>query len=762
MTVKPATTGGRPSPYKTAILTDRRTALRLFVVIGAIVILMGLIGVITIAPAQTITQTIQSQYSEQQRLLAGSLARSLENYFNGLANELINLSTRPAVQSMTGLRAEAQRIVNEVGERNKGALKAIVRMDSNGVPRYAYPEAYSLLVEADRPLPWTITPADAEKFIEGRGVQFARRSIGIDGATYLLVMPIVAGLNRTELIAFELDLDTYLNTNIGSADIGTSGQIWIFDRFGALIYDFRDLPAFTGGTAQFLSVTDATLIREFPTEDRLSIIVPVYTAFTEDRSGVASLVLILSRTLTEANLVVQDSLNSLFLFSLGVITFVVLFGVLVGIYLLRESARRRREEARRSTANTLLDLSRSMNSSLELNTVLGHILENLETVLPHDNASILLLNENKESVQIVAETGVDMIDNQRQNLTLKEIGAGKLVLDSSQPVIINDTLHDSRWTPLPGSPIKAWLGVPLKVRDEMVGVLNINSQEIDRFTRDDQGVAQAFADQAGVAIQNARAHELQLRAYQQELETARAIQNSLLPQDRPPIDDIQWAVRSIPARQVSGDYYQYFILPDGRFSLAVGDVSGKGIPAALLMAVIMTTLRDEILRNSSPADLMSELNTRLLPRFKQNRMNSALILSIYDPYTQLIEIASGGMLSPYVRSAGSWAEIEVSGYPLGAASTASYSPKVVKLSPGAMIIYLTDGVIEAQNRQRQIFGYDKFERLLNDLPLSATADDVADAILKAVREHLDGLDAQDDITIVIMKALEIQGEKVLP
>jgi phosphoserine phosphatase RsbU/P len=320
-------------------------------------------------------------------------------------------------------------------------------------------------------------------------------------------------------------------------------------------------------------------------------------------------------------------------------------------------------------------------------------------------------------------------------------------------VIINNTLQDPHWKPVPGSPIRSWLGVPLRVREEAVGVLNINSHALNHFSADDSDFAQAFADQAGVAIQNARAHELQIQIYEAELETARAIQNSLLPQELPPMPQVQLTVRSVAARHVSGDFYQYYMLPDGRLGLAVGDVSGKGIPAALLMAVISTTLRDEILRQPSPADLLGELNERLLPRMQQNKMNSGLMISIFDPRTRHLEIACGGMLSPYVRRDSAWLEVELSGYPLGAAAGSSYSPKTITLAPESMVIFLTDGVIESQNATRELYGYDRFEALLAGLPPTADVDTVADTILEAVHQHLGEQEPQDDITILILKSL---------
>jgi serine phosphatase RsbU (regulator of sigma subunit) len=133
-----------------------------------------------------------------------------------------------------------------------------------------------------------------------------------------------------------------------------------------------------------------------------------------------------------------------------------------------------------------------------------------------------------------------------------------------------------------------------------------------------------------------------------------------------------------------------------------------------------------------------------------------LLVTIFDPHTQRAEIAAGGMLSPYVRTSkqnGTWQEIEVSGYPLGAAEYASYRAESLTLTPDSLIVFVTDGVIEAKDRNGELFGFDLFESLLAAQPLSASADQIADGILTAVRAHLDGQEAQDDITIVVLKTL---------
>ncbi|PJF37423.1 MAG: hypothetical protein CUN49_00435 [Candidatus Thermofonsia Clade 1 bacterium] len=738
-----------------SLFSDHRTARPLIVITVAVLLLMALIGFLTFIPAGAITSAAQERSAEAQRLLAGSLARRIENFFNTYSNVLISLASRPAIQSVAASRETALSLLEEAAKASNGEIKAIVRLARDGSPRYAYPPEYNQRIQAGQALPWSADAAWISDIVNGGGIQFTRRSTGL-GVAYLLVTPVNTGLGINEVLALELDLVGYLNNFLSSVDIGRSGQIWVLTTSGVQLYSARPEPEFRAGTAQIVNLTETTTLTGYPSADREAVVAPVYTSFTQSRTSVGSLVLVLSRTFEEANQVVAGTLQLIALFSFGVIAFVALFGLLVGGFLLAEANRRRREEGRRETANTLLDISRALNSSLELNTVLERILANLSSVVRYDSASIFLVDEDAQQFEIVAESGAHQATQAPQRLPIDAIKGAREVFEKNAPIVIADCLNDPRWQALPNSPIRSWLGVPLRVRDQVVGVLNINSHQLNSYTEDDVAVAVAFADQAGVAIQNARSHELQIRVYEAELETARAIQTSLLPQEPPPIPQVQIAARSIPARQVSGDYYQYFVLPNGKLGVAVGDVSGKGIPAALLMAVITTALRDEILRADSPSGLLSELNQRLLERMRQNQMNSGLLITIFDPHTQRAEIAAGGMLAPYVRTNGQsarWQEIEVSGYPLGAAEHVSYRAESLTLMPESLIVFVTDGVIEAKDRNDNLFGFERFEALLAAQPPEASADQIADSILAAVHAHLNGQEAQDDITVVVLKTL---------
>jgi serine phosphatase RsbU (regulator of sigma subunit) len=300
------------------------------------------------------------------------------------------------------------------------------------------------------------------------------------------------------------------------------------------------------------------------------------------------------------------------------------------------------------------------------------------------------------------------------------------------------------------------MGVPLHVRDRIGGVLSINSDAAGRFSLEEIELAQAFADQASVALQNARLHDFEVTQIEQELTIARQIQTSLLPSAAPDLPQLEIAALTMPARQVSGDYFQYLPMPNGQLGIAVGDVSGKGIPAAMLMAVITTALRDEVARHARPADLLNALNARLLERLKASHVNSALLVGIFDPPTRLLEIANGGMIQPYLRDGREWTFVPAGGYPLGVSERMAYQARTVAFSPGALLLIASDGVVEAQNPAGELYGFERLEALLYGLPSGISAQGVIDRILDAVWQHLEGEEPQDDLTMVVLRSLAIQ------
>ena len=731
-----------------SINVERNSLFVPLALLGGALILIGLIIALTLIPAQLLSRTLSTQIGVQQEQLAGSLSHQMELLFNVTANNLLSLTERPEIQTSDSIvRLAALKELGDVGTQAGGQIKAIIRLDQTGQPIYAWPDGINQQVGAGKALEWTVDGSWVQAIAKTSGVQFKELSTGRN-LVFLLAEPITAAGQLPQALVFQIDMKDYFSTNFSSIKLSATAQLWLFDLRGRTLYQRDPNLAWPGSVADILSVHDIVRRTQFPTDDRDSVIAPVYTAFTQDRARTASLVLILSRMTSEGQGELYSTLNALFVAGIVIVLLVIVMAFAVGRFMLGESRRR-------STVRTLLDMSRVLNSSLDLPIVLKQILQQLAALLPFEGASVMLLGDDEENPTVIVEAQQGDLEIEGAQFPLDTVVAARSVIQSARPLIINDTRSDSRWNPTTVSVnIASWMGVPLRQRNTVIGVLNINSTVQNHFRSEQAAVAQAFADQASVAIQNARAFEAQIRQYETELETARLIQNSLLPSEVPPMPELEIAVHSTPAQHVSGDYYQYLPLPDGRMGVAVGDVSGKGMPAALLMAVICTSLREEVLRYPSAAGLLTQLNKSLLVRLQTNHMNTALIAALFDPKTRQVELANAGMVHPYVRNATGWEAIVVNGYPIGAAERTVYTSKTLSLAPGSMLVIFSDGVIEAQNRAGEFFGFERVETLLNKTRPEITSAQLITYILAALQAHSGDYEVQDDLPSVVIKSVE--------
>jgi phosphoserine phosphatase RsbU/P len=432
-------------------------------------------------------------------------------------------------------------------------------------------------------------------------------------------------------------------------------------------------------------------------------------------------------------------------------------------------------------------LSQVLVSHLELQDLLQPIVNAARDMLDTQMSVLLEVRQNDDRLHPVAWAGISDDTALTLESRLKEDLKG-LVAWAELPARTHNLKTDQRTARATQAVVAGMLSelaAPVKYADRLYGVLAVETNTYRNFTDEETYLLQSLAAQAGIALRNAqlysrlkqtngqlerslndlktaqeeleRAHQVEIRAYETELQTARDIQTSLLPQELPPIPRIQVAARNIPAQHVSGDFYQYLLMPGGKLGVVIGDVSGKGIPAALLMAVTTTALREEATQFPNAATILNELNLRLLDRMQSNSMNSALCIAIFDPETGLTEIANAGMVTPYTMiprgEQRKWEGIDVGGYPLGASKRAKYTSRNLILTTGALLLMVSDGVIECQNRTGEFFGFERFEALLNSLPPELTAEQIIERILEAVAGFADGEDFQDDVTVVVMKAV---------
>jgi sigma-B regulation protein RsbU (phosphoserine phosphatase) len=248
----------------------------------------------------------------------------------------------------------------------------------------------------------------------------------------------------------------------------------------------------------------------------------------------------------------------------------------------------------------------------------------------------------------------------------------------------------------------------------------------------------------------------QLVALQQELEVARKIQYSIVPRKFPPFPErkeFEIHAAMIPAREVGGDFYDFFLIDDERLGFVIGDVSGKGVPAALFMAVSKTLLKATALKGAAPAECLQQVN-RILFLESVAAMFVTIFYGILNTRTGEVDYCNGGHNPPYIlRANGSVEALESKGgLVLGAMRNTAYKSHKMILQSGDGIFLFTDGVTEAMNRSDEQFSENRLEENLQRM-LSASLPEVVQSVIAAVRNFSDEAPQADDITVLALKFL---------
>jgi PAS domain S-box-containing protein len=279
----------------------------------------------------------------------------------------------------------------------------------------------------------------------------------------------------------------------------------------------------------------------------------------------------------------------------------------------------------------------------------------------------------------------------------------------------------------------------LKRVEEEVRQLNKDLER--RVAERTEQLKRAMAKQQEVAQERER--------IEQELRVARLIQHTLLPKSLPELEGHQIAVYYQPAREVGGDFYDFLRLPDGRLGLIVGDVSGKGVPAAIVMAITRTLLRAAY-HLGSPGEILQQVNDRLFPDIPPNMFVTCLA-ALLDSRTGRLQYANAGHDLPYVRHAAGVSELRATGMPLGLMPSMSYEEKEITLKPGESILLYSDGLVEAHSPRREMFGFSRMQGYVREHSEGAT---LIDSLL-AELEQFTGEDweQEDDITLLTLQRL---------
>jgi sigma-B regulation protein RsbU (phosphoserine phosphatase) len=410
----------------------------------------------------------------------------------------------------------------------------------------------------------------------------------------------------------------------------------------------------------------------------------------------------------------------------------------------------RRVERQNRTLRTLTRVSQEFSSILDLDELLRHIAEAVRSLIDYDAFSILLVDWEKKALRHRFSVRYD------QRVEVDNIPLGSGITGASvalrETVRVADTLVDPRY--IASHPdIRSEVAVPLVVHDRVIGVMDLESSHIAYFTEDHVRMLSLLAPQVASSVENARLYEelaTRERAMQQDLSAASKLQSVLLPREAPQIQGLEIALAARPARQVSGDLYDFF--EQGEHALiAIGDSSGKGAAAALYGAMVSGLLRSMAPRRRGPALLMQALNEALVER-RVDAQFVTLLLLWWDARACHFTMANAGSEPPLVCRGGEVRKVKVEGVPLGLLDGREYDETSFPAQPGDVILLYSDGVEDQQNPAGEPYGRPRIKQLLQ-----AAHSGRAQAVVEAFLSDLDGFAGggglNDDQTLIALKVL---------
>lgn len=398
------------------------------------------------------------------------------------------------------------------------------------------------------------------------------------------------------------------------------------------------------------------------------------------------------------------------------------------------------------------DLARAISASLQPQEI-------IETII---RRSLRAVNGEQGVITLVEETSGDgmktlvratLSSSQHEQFHCNQALLGWMHLNKS-PLLMKDVHTDSRFQGVKwDASIHSLVCVPLMIKSALKGVLTVyNHKPQGGFTADDQRLLAIIASQSAQVIENARLNERekQLVKMQQEVKLAARIQAGLLPKSAPLTPGYDIAGKSTAAEVVGGDYFDFIPVEGSKIAICLGDASGKGLPASLLMATTQATLRGLALLGQPTGEAVRRANSLVYQSTDPEKFVT-LFYSILDPGAHSLRYANAGHDHPYLISGPSdLRRLSAGGVPLGMLEDFQYQEEVLPLAPDDVLVICSDGVAEAMNRGGELFGDDRLREVLLR-KRKGRADEIVEEILTAVRGHATGVPQADDITIVVVK-----------
>jgi sigma-B regulation protein RsbU (phosphoserine phosphatase) len=426
-----------------------------------------------------------------------------------------------------------------------------------------------------------------------------------------------------------------------------------------------------------------------------------------------------------------------------------------------ENARLYTRVARQAKQLILLnEISRELTSILNQDQLFKRIGELLLRLINYQMFSILLLNSARTKLQHRFSLRFN------ENVQLKhEIPLGRGLVgyaaEQNKAIVVPDVARDERYIPLNPETMSE-LCVPLVYKGEVIGVLDLEHTRKNYFTEEHARMVKTLAAQIAISIENARLYETierQEQRLEKDLLLARELQYRLLPQKIPQLRQAEFAARSIPARTIGGDLYDYVPYAGTELTaLAIGDVSGKGAPAAIYEALVSGILRLHAAEEPGAAEMLTAINESLAERPIAAQFVSIMYV-LWNENDRSLRIANSGLPHPYrCGKTGKAERVEISGLPLGLFATAEYDEVTFRTRPGDVFLFFSDGIPDAQNEDGVVFGMGRVAHVM-ERHRKESASEIMEAVFTEVNRFVGSVEAFDDQTVAVVKIKETTKEK---
>lgn len=405
----------------------------------------------------------------------------------------------------------------------------------------------------------------------------------------------------------------------------------------------------------------------------------------------------------------------------------------------------------------LLDITKRISLSRDLEEVLNMVMDTLGSLLPYDAAGIYLIEGGDDGDPYVFRSrvirGYDIsFELVEPRLKMGEGFLGRVALNG-QPIISPDVSKDPRYFPA-RSRTRSEMAAPIISNDQVIGVFDLESDRLGAYTEDDLSILQLLTSQVAIIIEKVRLHEQEVeqKRLQTQLEVARQVQLELLPDNDPELDNFDISAYIFPTEEVSGDYYDWVRIFEDQIGIVVADAVGKGIPAALLMSFLRASLRAGVQIGYAPHIALSNVSKLLWDSVEDHQFITA-IYGILDCTNRSFVFSNAGHNPPLlIKPNGEYRFVEYGDTPLGMFENVHYHQHFIRFEPGQVMVIYTDGITEATNEASEEFGTERFAKAVLDA-IDLPAKKLIDHVRKAVADFTERKFLDDDGTLFVVKAL---------